>query len=119
MTLIVKWLIVALSFLVAAYIVPGIHVESFYTALVIAFLWGVVGLLFRPVLIVLTLPITLLTFGLFTFVINAFLFWFLSTFIKGLEVDGFVSALLGAFIVSAVVWTGNQMFSLRHKQPHV
>jgi len=111
MTFIAKWLIVALAFLAAAYLVPGIHVASFYSALILAFLWGVVGLLLRPILILLTLPITLLTFGLFTLVINGFLFWFLSTFIKGFDVDGFLSAFFGAFIVSIITWVGNRTLS--------
>ena len=111
MMLIAKWLIVALSFLLAAYFVPGIFVESFYTALILAFVWGVVGLLLRPILILLTLPITIITFGLFTFVINALLFLFLQTFVKGFEVDGFLSAFWGALIVSTVTWLGNKFLS--------
>ncbi|MBI2109493.1 MAG: phage holin family protein [Parcubacteria group bacterium] len=111
MILIAKWLIVALSFLLAAYYVPGISVETFYTALILAFVWGVISLLFRPILIFLTLPITLITFGLFTLVINALLFMFLSTFVKGFEVEGFVSAFLGALIVSLASWFGNKVLS--------
>ena len=111
MKLIAKWLIVALTFLLAAYFVPGISVESFYTALILAFVWGIVGLLFRPVLILLTLPINLLTFGLFTLVINALLFMFLGTFVKGFAVDGFISAFLGALVVSLASWFGNKILS--------
>ncbi|MBI2047529.1 MAG: phage holin family protein [Parcubacteria group bacterium] len=111
MRLIAKWLIVALAFLLAAYFVPGISVESFYTALILAFVWGVISLLFRPILIFLTLPITLITFGLFTLVINALLFMFLGTFVKGFAVEGFVAAFLGAFVVSLASWFGNKILS--------
>lgn len=111
MTLIAKWLFVALSFLFAAYIVPGIVVSSFYVALILAAFWGVVSLVFRPILLLLTLPITIITFGLFTLVINALLFWFLSSFIEGFEVEGFVAAFFGALIVSVGSWIGNKIFS--------
>ena len=101
MRIIVKWFIVALSLLLAAYLVPGIAVTSFYTALIVAVLLGVVNIVLKPILVVLTLPINLLTLGLFTFVINGFLFWFLSTIVKGFSVEGFLAALLGSLVVSA------------------
>jgi len=105
--LIAKWLVVALSFLLAAYLVPGIIVQSFYTALVLAVVWGVINLTAKPLLTILTLPISLLTLGLFSFVINALLLWFLGTVIKGFEVDGFIAAFLGALIIAIASWTGN------------
>lgn len=82
----------------------GVYVSSFYVALIVAIIWGVLGFTVRPILTILTLPINLLTFGLFSFVINALLFWFLSSFIEGFNVDGFVPALLGSLILSAVSW---------------
>jgi len=105
--LIAKWLVVALSFLLAAYLVPGIIVQSFYTALVLAVVWGVINLTAKPLLTILTLPISLLTLGLFSFVINALLLWFLGTVIKGFEVDGFIAAFLGALIIAIASWAGN------------
>ena len=105
--LIAKWLVVALSFLLAAYLVPGIIVQSFYTALVLAVVWGVINLTAKPLLTILTLPISLLTLGLFSFVINALLRWFLGTVIKGFEVDGFIAAFLGALIIAIASWAGN------------
>ena len=105
--LIAKWLIVALSFLLAAYLVPGIVVESFYTALILAFVWGVINLTVKPILTILTLPVSILTLGLFSFVINALLLWFLGTVIKGFEVDGFIAAFLGALVIAIAVWAGN------------
>ena len=105
--LVAKWLIVALSFFLAAYLVPGIVVESFYTALILAFVWGVINLTVKPILTILTLPVSILTLGLFSFVINALLLWFLGTVIKGFEVDGFIAAFLGALIIAIAVWAGN------------
>ncbi len=109
MRIIVKWFIVALSLLLAAYLVPGIAVTSFYTALIVAVLLGVVNIVLKPILVVLTLPINLLTLGLFTFVINGFLFWFLSTIVKGFSVEGFLAALLGSLVVSAVSYISSEL----------
>ncbi len=108
MTLIAKWFISALSLLGAAYLIDGISVDSFYTALIVALFLGFVNAIIRPILIILTLPVTLLSLGLFIFVINGFLFWFLSTFIKGFEVDGIIPAITGAVVVSVFSWIGNR-----------
>jgi len=109
MILVTRWFIVALSFLVAAYLVPGIEVASFYTALILSFFWGFIGVIFRPILVLLTLPINIVTLGLFTFVINAFLFWFLGTFVRGFEVSGFIEALLGSLVVTFLSWLGTKI----------
>lgn len=98
--LIFRWFSLALLFFIISQYVPGIDVESFYVALVLAIFWGIINVTLKPILIFLTLPITILTLGLFTFVINGFLFWFLSTFIKGFYVEGFFSAFLGAILLS-------------------
>ncbi len=107
--LIVKWFIVALSLLLAAYLVPGIAVTSFYTALIVAALLGVVNIILKPILVVLTLPINILTLGLFTFVINGLLFWLLSTIVKGFYVEGFLAALLGSLVVSAISYISGEL----------
>ncbi len=107
--LIVKWFIVALSLLLAAYLVPGIEVTSFYTALIVAALLGVVNIILKPILVVLTLPINILTLGLFTFVINGLLFWLLSTIVKGFYVEGFLAALLGSLVVSAISYISGEL----------
>ena len=109
MRIIVKWFIVALSLLLAAYLVPGIAVTSFYTALIVAALLGAANIVLKPILVILTLPINLLTLGLFTFVINGFLFWFLSTIVKGFSVEGFLAALLGSLVVSAVSYISGEL----------
>lgn len=108
MILIAKWFISALSLLAAAYLIPGIYVSSFYIALVVAFFLGVVNAVIRPILVILTLPINILTLGLFIFVINGFLFWFLSTFIEGFHVSGLFVAILGALTVSVFSYIGNR-----------
>src|SRR3989338_9999159 len=97
--LIARLLITALAFLLAAYLVPGITVASFYIALVLAFFWGIINLTVKPVLFILTLPLHFLTLGIFTFALNGFLLWFLSTFIEGFAVNGFVSAVAGAIVI--------------------
>ncbi len=99
--MIIHWLASALTFLVLPYIVPGIVVKSFGAALILALLWGLVNITIRPVLLILTLPLNLLTFGVFTFVINGFLLWILGGIIKGFEVRGFFAAIVGALVLSA------------------
>src|SRR3989344_4038830 len=98
MSIIVKVILVAAALLLSARYVPGISVESFYTAFIVAVLLGFINLIVRPVLLLLALPVNLITFGLFTFVINALLFWGVSTFVEGFTVAGFIPAFLGAFV---------------------
>lgn len=102
MILLFKWVISALAFLALPYIVTGISVENFGTALLLAFLWGVIGITIKPILILLTLPINLLTFGVFTFVINGLLLFVLGGIVKGFEVQTFWVALLGAMVLSLI-----------------
>ena len=104
MYLVARWLVNALTLLGIAYYVPGIHVNSFYAALMAALILGLVNAVIRPILIVLTLPVNILTLGLFTFVINALLFWFTATIVKGFEVAGFWPAFWGALIMTLVSW---------------
>jgi len=108
MTIIAKWFISALSLLGAAYFIPGFHVASFYIALIVALLLGLVNAFIRPILIILTLPVTVISLGLFIFVINGSLLWFLSTFIDGFNIDGFFPAIIGAIVVSVFSWMGNR-----------
>ncbi|OGZ11041.1 MAG: hypothetical protein A3D67_03225 [Candidatus Lloydbacteria bacterium RIFCSPHIGHO2_02_FULL_51_22] len=106
--IVARFLITVLAFLLAAYLVPGIEVAGAYTALVLAFFWGVINLTVKPVLFVLTLPINFLSLGLFSFVLNGFLLWFLGTFVEGFTVAGFGSAILGAFVIGCVTWFGRK-----------
>ena len=101
----------ALAIMLAASIVPGISVDGLVPALVGGLLLGLVNAVVRPVLIILTLPITLITLGLFLLVLNGFCFWLVASIVKGFSVSGFWSAFLGALIVSAVSWTMTALIS--------
>lgn len=109
MKLVLKLLITAAALLVAAYTIPGIVVESVYIAIVAAIVLGLLHLIVKPVLFVLTLPINILTLGLFSFVLNALLFWFAASFIEGFSVSGFIPALLGSLIVAVISAFGNKI----------
>ncbi|AEC21090.1 membrane protein [Pusillimonas sp. T7-7] len=102
MELILVWILNAVALLIVAYILPGITVASFGSALVAALVLGLLNTLVKPVLILLTLPITIVTLGLFLLVLNALVFWFAGTVLKGFQVNGFWWALLGAFVYSIV-----------------
>jgi len=107
MKLILRWLINALAILAIAYYLPGVGVTGIYAALIAALVLGIINALIRPILIILTLPVNLLTLGLFTLVINALLFWFASTIVKGFIVNDFKSAFFGALIMWLVSWLTN------------
>ncbi len=98
------WLINALSLLTVAYVMPGIAIASFWTAMVAAVVLGLVNAVLRPVLILLTLPATILTLGLFIFVINGLLFWLVGTTLQGFIVTGFWPGVFGAIVYSIVSW---------------
>jgi putative membrane protein len=100
MKLILKWLFSAAALLAVAYLYSGVTVSSFTSALVAAAVLGALNLVVRPVLVLLTLPVTLVTLGLFLFVINALMFWAAAGLLSGLHVTGFVAALIGSLIYS-------------------
>ena len=100
--MILKWLLSAAALLGVAYIYGGVSVASFSSALVAALVIGLLNMLVRPVLVLLTIPITLLTLGLFLFVINALMFWAASGLVGGFHVAAFWAALLGSLIYSAL-----------------
>ena len=102
--LLIRWLVLTVAIMAAAYLIKGIAVTGFWSALLAAALLGVLNVFFRPILLLLTLPINILSFGLFTFVINAFLLLMASGVVSGLQVSGFGSALLGSLIISLVNW---------------
>ncbi len=99
---ITTWLITALSLLITAYFIPGFHVRSIVAAIIAAAVIGLVNAVIRPVLSLLALPITILTLGLFSFVVNALTLWFASAFSPGFEINGFIPALLGSLVLSLV-----------------
>lgn len=90
--------------MVVAYVVPGISVASLYTALVAALILGLINALIKPLILLLTLPINILTLGLFTLVINACMFWLGATAVKGFTVVGFWPAFWGAFVLWLLNW---------------
>jgi len=102
--LLLVWLINAVALMAVAYLLPGIAVSDFVTALVAALVLGLVNAVIRPILILLTLPATLLTLGLFIFVINGLLFWFVGSFIAGFHVAGLWWGVIGAIAYSVVSW---------------
>ncbi|MGE5103780.1 MAG: phage holin family protein [Betaproteobacteria bacterium] len=114
MRLLLTWLINALALLALPYLFTSIHVEGFGTALVAALVLGLINTLIRPVLVLLTLPVTLLTLGLFIFVINGLLFWFVGSFVKGFTVEGFWTAVFGAIVYSIISWALSSLL-LRHR----
>lgn len=103
MKLIAKWLLAACALLLVAYIYPGVQVQGYGAALIAAAVIGLFNVLLRPVLVVLTLPVTIVTLGLFLFVINALLFWAASGVLQGFTVNGFWAALLGSLIYSVLM----------------
>ena len=104
MKLLLVWLLNALALFLVAYLVPGVHLADFSSALVAVVVLGLVNAILRPLFILLTLPVTLLSLGLFIFVINALLFWWVGDILQGFRVDGFASALLGSVVYSVVSW---------------
>jgi putative membrane protein len=101
MKLILRWLLLAAALLLVAYLYPGVQVTSFGAAMIAALVLGLLNTLLRPVLVLLTLPVTLITLGLFLFVINAAMFYLAARLLDGLNVNGFGAALIGSLIYSA------------------
>ena len=102
MKLLVQWLISASALLLVAYLYSGVQVDSFGAALVAAFVIGLFNAVLRPVLVLLTLPVTIVTVGLFLFVINALMFWSAAGVLGGFHVSGFGAALLGSLLYSLI-----------------
>lgn len=100
MKIIVRWLLLAAALLLVAHLYPGVSVASFSTAMIAAFVLGLLNTLVRPLLVVLTFPVTLITLGLFLFVINALMFWAAAEVLNGFNVAGFGAALIGSIIYS-------------------
>lgn len=98
--LILRWILLALALLAVAAIIPGIHITGFGTALIVALVIGVINTFIRPFVQILTLPINILTLGLFTFVINALMLWLVAGLVAGFEITGFFAALLGSILLS-------------------
>ena len=98
--MIVRWVLLAAALLLVANVYPGVQVASFTSAMIAALVLGLFNALLRPILVLLTLPVTILTLGLFLFVINALLFYFAASVLEGFHVSGFVAALIGSMLYS-------------------
>lgn len=101
---VIRWLVLTCSIIITSYLMDGIRVTGFFDAFVAAALLGILNAFFRPVLFILTLPITVLTLGLFTFVVNAIMLMMVSGMVSGFEVIGFWSAVFGSLLISIVSW---------------
>ena len=104
MKLVIGWLLNALALLGVAYLVPGIGVSNFMAALIAAAVIGLVNMLIKPILVILTLPVTILTLGLFIFVINGILFWLVGNFLDGFDVKTVMAGIIGAIVYSVISW---------------
>lgn len=106
----IKWFIMAAAILISAYLIPGVVVNGIWAALWLALFLSVINIVLKPILIILTLPINILTLGLFTFVINALLVLLSTTVIKGFTVSGFWAALLFSVVLSIISYVLNVIF---------
>ena len=111
--LLVRWLVLTVAIVFSSYLISGIQVSGFFSALFAAAILGILNVFFRPILIILTLPINILTLGFFTFVINALILKMASGVISGFEVHGFWSAVFGALVISAFNWILNSLINER------
>ena len=111
--IIIRWLTLTFAIIVTAYLVGGIEVSGFWSALFAAGILGILNAFFRPIILILTLPINILTMGLFTFVINAVLLKMASGVISGFNVEGFWPAVFGSLLISVVSWLINGFISDR------
>jgi putative membrane protein len=112
-SLLVRWILSALALLAVAYLYPGVKVDSFLAAAVAALALGLANAVIRPILVVLTLPVTIVTLGLFLFVINAALFWLVAQVVKGFAVQGLLDALVGSVLYSLITLAVSWVFGGR------
>ena len=104
MSLIIAWFINALALIVVSYLLPGVHVAGFVSALIAALVLGLVNTIIKPVLVLLTIPVTIITLGLFLLVINGLMFWLVGSILRDFQVDGFGWALIGAIVYSVITY---------------
>lgn len=110
MSFMLRFLGTVAAVVLTVYIVPGIEITGGWVSVfLVALAWSVITMVIRPVLTVLTLPITIVTFGLFAFILNALLFWAMEWIVPGFSIDGFLAALLGAIVLSILGWLINKI----------
>ncbi len=110
MKIIIHWLILTIAILVTPYVVSGIHISGVLTAIVVAAVLGFINTVVKPVVTILTLPINIITLGLFSVLLNGLFFWFVAVIVSGFSVDSLWSAVLGAFVVSILNWIVGKAF---------
>lgn len=110
MKIILNWVLISVSVFVTTKIISGIVVDPIWVALVVGACLTLFNMFIKPIIKVLTLPLNILTLGLFSLVINSVLFWYLGTFIKGFEVSTLVAAFIGAIVVSVINWLFSKVF---------
>jgi putative membrane protein len=115
--LLTRWLVITAAILISSSILPGIRVDSLTSAIVAAAILGIINVFLRPILLILTLPLTILTLGVFAFVINALMLLLVAYFVHGFDVDGFFWAFLGALIISLVNWIANRFIRASSEEP--
>jgi len=106
--IITRWLVITVAILLSSILIPGIRVDSLITVLIAAAVLGLINVFVKPILIILTLPLNIITLGLFSFIINAFLLMLVAHFVRGFEVDAFFTAFLGALVISCTNWLANR-----------
>jgi putative membrane protein len=109
MNIIIRWLIATAAIIITSYVLPGVMLKGFWSAVIVALVLGIINTIIKPILVILTLPINILTLGLFTLVINALLILLASSIVAGFSVDGFVTALLFSIILSLVSFLLNKL----------
>ncbi len=108
MKIILHWIILTLAVIASQYVVPGIHVNTFLTALVVAAILAFINTIIKPIISILTLPINILTLGIFSLILNALFFWGVAYVVAGFAVSGFAAAFWGSLIVSIINWIAGQ-----------
>lgn len=119
MGILIRWLILTAAILIASYLLDGIEVSGFISAFFAAAILGILNAFLRPILFILTLPLTVLTLGLFTFVINAVLLMMASGVISGFHVRGFWTAIFGSLLISLVSWLLTSFINERGRWEHI
>lgn len=109
MQIILRWLLNTLALIIVAFLVPGISIASYYSALIAALFLGIINAVIRPIIIFLTLPINILTLGLFTLFINGFMFWIVASFVKGFDIANFWSAFFAALVYALITMLTNSV----------
>jgi len=117
--ILIRWLVLTAAIMFASYLIEGIEIKGFFSALFAAAVLGILNAFFRPILIVLTLPINILSLGLFTFIINAMLLKMASGVISGFEVYGFWSAVFGSLLISVVSWILSAFINERGRMEYI